>query len=42
MMKKKFYPFSRFPMKSLNYFLMFPFFLFPKYGVEMLLSVGVG
>jgi len=29
-------------MKNLNYFPMFQFFFFPKYGVEMLLSVGIG
>jgi len=42
MLKKIFTHFIDFRMKNLNDFLMFPFFLFPKYGVEMLLSVEVG
>jgi len=41
MLKKTFTHLIDFHMKNLNIFLMFPFFLFPKYGVEMLLSVGV-
>jgi hypothetical protein len=40
---KKVHPFNRFPYEKHEWFRHVSiFFLFPKYGVEMLLSVGVG